>query len=268
MSVTDKITFSFGENWQDYLLQVSEEDINRSQKEIVDLFGAENINNKTVIDIGCGSGIHSLVFLRLKAASVVSFDYDQKSVEASKILQKKYWDHANWKIVQASVLDKRFMDSLGRYDIVYSWGVLHHTGKMWEAVENCLDIVKPGGFFLLGIYGDVKNYQRDLKLKQSYNAASGTVKKWMIYKRIIKKIIFMSLKLQNPLQWNEKRGRGMNYYNDLVDWLGGLPYEVASEDEVVRFFADRNFVLKRLNVRRAVFTYLFKEESASLGREK
>ena len=258
--MTEKVTFSFGENWQNYLLQITEEDINKSQKELQELLGSENIKDKTVIDIGCGSGIHSLSFLRLKAASVFSFDYDEKSVDASKMLQKKYGNQANWEIVQASILDKRFIDSLGRYDIVYSWGVLHHTGKMWEAIENCLNLVKPGGFFLLGIYGDVKNYKRDLRLKHAYNAASGFGKKWMIYNRIFKKMIFMTLKLKNPLQWNEKRGRGMNAYHDLIDWLGGLPYEVASEDEIVKFFADKNFTLKRLNVRRAVFTYLFKAQ--------
>ena len=258
--MTKKVTFSFGENWQNYLLQITEEDINKSQKELEELLGSKKIEDKTIIDIGCGSGIHSLAFLRLKAASIFSFDYDERSVEASKILQKKYWSEANWKIVPASILDKRFVDSLGRFDIVYSWGVLHHTGKMWEAIENCLNLVKPGGLFLIGIYGDVKNYPRDLRLKQKYNAASDLGKRWMIYNRILKKMIYMTLKFKNPLQWNEKRGRGMNYYNDLVDWLGGLPYEVASEDEMVRFFAEKNFTLKRINVRRAVFTYLFKSE--------
>lgn len=256
----EKVTFSFGENWQNYLLQITKEDIDKSQKEIEDLLGSKNIKDKTVIDIGCGSGIHSLAFLRLKAASVLSFDYDEKSVEASKTLKQKYRDSANWEIIHASVLDKRFVDSLDRFDIVYSWGVLHHTGKMWEAIENCLNLVEPGGFFLIGIYGDVKNYARDLRLKQAYNSASDFGKKWMIYNRILKKMISMTLKFKNPLQWNEKRGRGMNAYNDLVDWLGGLPYEVAGEDEMVRFFADRNFTLKRLNVQRAVFTYLFKAE--------
>ena len=256
--MTQKVTFSFGENWQNYLLQITEEDINKSKKVLQELLGIENIKSKTVIDIGCGSGIHSLAFLKLKAATVFSFDYDKKSVEASKMLQKQYWNQANWEVVHASVLDKRFMDSLDRFDIVYSWGVLHHTGKMWEAIENCLNLVKPGGFFLIGIYGDVKNYDRDLRLKQTYNAASDIGKKWMVYSRIFKKMVYMTLKFKNPLQWNEKRGRGMNAYNDLVDWLGGLPYEVASEDEIVRFFDSRNFTLKRINVRQGVFTYLFK----------
>ena len=35
---------------------------------------------------------------------------------------------AHWRIAQGSVLDKAYMESLGTFDIVYSWGVLHHTG--------------------------------------------------------------------------------------------------------------------------------------------
>lgn len=261
--MADKITFSFGENWQHYLTTVSDADIKKSMLELEDILGIENIENKSVIDIGCGSGIHSLSFLKLKAASVFSFDFDERSVAATETLNNQAGNPPNWKIERASALDKKYMESIGLFDIVYSWGVLHHTGKMWKAIEYCTKLVKPGGFFLLGIYGDVNHYQRDLALKKAYNNASAIGKKWMVYSRILKKMLLRIIKFQNPFTWNEKRGRGMNYYNDLIDWLGGLPYEVASEDEIVRFFTARNFVLHRINVRRAVFTYLFKKSLQS-----
>ena len=50
----------------------------------------------------------------------------------------------------------------------------------------------------------------------------------------------------NPLKWNTTNRRGMNKYYVTIDWLGGLPYEVASTEEVISFCRERGFTLERV----------------------
>ena len=98
--------------------------------------GKEDLDNKTFLDIGCGSGIHSLAAFLSGAKLIVSFDYDPQSVAATRILHRKAGEPKNWKIMQGSVLDEEFLRTLGHFDFVYSWGVLHHTGQMWQAIKK------------------------------------------------------------------------------------------------------------------------------------
>lgn len=245
----DGITFSFGKNWKNYLKTVSKEQIEGAKKDIEEWLGANYVSGKTVVDIGSGSGIHSLAFYRLGAKIIYSFDVDKYSVEATRLLWEKEGKPENWLIAPGSCLDKEFIKSLGQFDIVYSRGVLHHTGAMWEALEKSCGLVKPGGKLFVSLYAKGPRYLMDLALKQKYNSASPLQKQLMVYKRI-GRIMLSSLRhFKNPFIWNEKRIRGMNVFYDLVDWLGGLPYEVASEDEVVRFLRKFGFILERFKAK-------------------
>jgi 2-polyprenyl-6-hydroxyphenyl methylase/3-demethylubiquinone-9 3-methyltransferase len=72
---------------------------------------------------------------------------------------------------------------------------------------------------------------------------------------------------QNPFAWNEKKDRGMDVYHDLLDWLGGLPYEVASKEEVIAFCGARGLVLKKLNEigEGACNSYLFSRPASAVN---
>jgi SAM-dependent methyltransferase len=130
---------------------------------------------------------------------------------------------------------------------VYSWGVLHHTGAMWEAVENATRLLAPGGILWISLYKKGPRYEKDLALKKRYNAASELGKRWLIGRRVLRFMLRRLKRFQNPLAWNEKKRRGMTRYHDIVDWLGGLPYETATEDEVVRFMRKRGLILERID---------------------
>lgn len=246
----DRVSFSFGENWRDYVETVRQEDVERAKRDIEEWLGADAVRGKTVVDVGCGSGIHSLAFRSLGARTISSFDADHYSVEATRVLWEREGQPENWSVSRGSVLDKEYVASYGQYDIVYSWGVLHHTGAMWQAVENVCGLVKPGGVLWISLYTKGPRYPKDLALKQKYNSASRAGKRWMICRGIGRLVLSRLKHFKNPFTWNQKRERGMNAYHDLVDWLGGLPYEVASEDDVVRFGRKAGFVLERINAER------------------
>ena len=258
---TNKITFSFGENWKNYLRTIDDHDIQSAVQDILEWIPAEQIAGRIVADIGCGSGIHSYCFYMQKPDGLVSVDVDQYSVEATNILRKRAGDPSNWVVSTNSILDAEFLNKAGVFDIVYSWGVLHHTGNMWKAIENASSLVKPSGLFWISLYAKGPKYEKDLQIKQKYNNFSNSGKKLFIYKKIVKLMWKRMKKGQNPLTWNEKVIRGMHKYHDIVDWYGGLPYEVASRSEVESFLGQRGFELVRVKeaTERACSVYLFRK---------
>lgn len=253
------ITFSFGKNWRSYVDTVNEDAVALARKDIEEWLGRDAVAGKTVLDIGCGSGIHSLCFHLLGAKQVVSLDVDPYSVESTRLLWEKAQRPSNWKVIEGSVLDKDFVAGLGTHEIVYSWGVLHHTGSMWEAIANASTRVEPGGRFWIALYVKGPTYPSDLALKQKYNRASKLGKKMMEWQYIYGIMRERWKSGQNPLKWNEKRERGMDVYHDVVDWLGGLPYEVASKEEVEEFCRERGFTTEKIDddPTRANIIYLF-----------
>ena len=246
----DAISFSFGENWQDYLKNASEREVDRAKRDIEEWLDPISISGKAIIDIGSGSGIHSLAFYLLGAEEICSFDFDQLSVDATKTLWEKEGRPPNWRIFHGSILDEEWIKSLGKFDIVYFWGVLHHTGAIWDAFEKSISLIKTGGILWISLYAKGPRYVKDLELKKKYNSSSSRGKHRMISKRIGRLMLGRLKHFQNPFTWNENTERGMNVYHDVVDWLGGLPYEVASEDEVLRFGRKYGLVLERITVRK------------------
>ena len=184
--MTYKITFSFGKNWKRFQTTINEETIQNARVHLVNWLGTDYIRGKSVIDIGSGSGLSSLAFFLEGAKWIVSFDYDQHSVEATKKLWYKKKKPDNWNIFQASVLTEDLVIKTGKFDIVYSWGVLHHTGKMWDALENTIKFMAEGAVLWISIYQNVETYEKDLALKIKYNKASFFKKQLMILKEINK----------------------------------------------------------------------------------
>src|SRR5919112_1968191 len=169
--------FEFGANWSQFLASVDDERIQQAETSLKEMLEVESLSGKTFLDIGSGSGLFSLAARRL-GARVHSFDFDPKSVYCTTELRKNYFrDDASWKIQEASVLDGEFMKSLGEFDVVYSWGVLHHTGSLWTAMENAQQRVAPGGKFFIALYNDTGSQTaRWYWIKKTYCGLPGVLK--------------------------------------------------------------------------------------------
>ncbi len=146
--------FEFGKNWKKYLETLDKDRVIEAEKSLCAMLNVESLDGKRFLDVGSGSGIFSLAARRL-GASVHSFDYDPNCVACANELKNRFFknDH-KWSIEQGSILDRDFLKTLGQSDIVYSWGVLHHTGDMWQSLANVIQLAKPGAVLFIVIYND------------------------------------------------------------------------------------------------------------------
>jgi 2-polyprenyl-3-methyl-5-hydroxy-6-metoxy-1,4-benzoquinol methylase len=245
-------TFNFGDNWMRYLDKINPKKIKIAKKSLLKMLKIKSLKGKSFIDIGCGSGLFSLAAVRL-GAYVFSFDFDKKSVECASLLKKKYLiSDKRWKIDHGSILNESFIKHIGKFDVVYSWGVLHHTGDMFKAIENSKKIVKKKGVIYLAIYNDQekKSYYWK-KIKKYYcNSSVFTQKIILLISMIIlwtPSIIknFIRLKPFDTFK-NYESLRGMNIFTDLEDWVGGYPFEVAKPEVIVDKFLESNYYLFNL----------------------
>ncbi len=225
--------FGFGRNWLDYQTSIDPARMMTARQDIEQWLGTGSLHGLRVLDIGSGSGLHSYCLHAMGASTLVSFDYDTDSVQATRELHRQAGAPASWQVTQGSVLDAAFMASLGTFDLVYSWGVLHHTGRMWQAITNAATRVAPQGRFFISIYAKGPRYAADLALKQRYHDASLSGKRRMEFEWITAQYADrVRMGLPPEGWWSQGCERGMDPYFDLVDWLGGLPYEVASVPEL------------------------------------
>src|ERR1700681_2618763 len=162
--------FEFGKNWARFLSVLTESQIQSAVQSLETMLGGTDLTGRTFVDVGSGSGLFSLAARRL-GARVHSFDYDPHSVACTQELRRRYYpDDPQWRVEEGSALDAEYMASLGKFDIVYSWGVLHHTGAMWEALANAGTLVAPGGLLFIAIYNDQGTPSRRWKsVKKLYN---------------------------------------------------------------------------------------------------
>ncbi len=249
--VDDPNRFSFGENWSNFLKVLDEDRIRESENALKTMLGVNDLQGRTFLDIGSGSGLSSLAARRL-GAEIVSFDFDPQSVACTNELRRRYFsDDPSWKVLQGSALDTNFMNSLGKFDIVYSWGVLHHTGAMWLGIENALQRVAPNGRIFIAIYNDQGLKSRIWWLiKWFYNVLPWPLNKMYGYGLgsliHLLNILRYTIKLQpmkaiGPLLKKQRRGMTVRY--DLLDWMGGMPFEFAAYEVLDKYFQAHGFRL-------------------------
>ena len=240
--------FAFGKNWQAFLSVLSPQRIDAATHALKDMLQVESLEGQTFLDIGSGSGLSSLAAWKL-GATVTSFDFDPSSVACTQELRRRYApDSTHWSVRSGSVLDEAFMTQLGQFDVVYSWGVLHHTGHMNQALQHAADRVAPGGQFFIAIYNDEGGLSRFwTRVKRLY--CSGPLGRWLVKATCIPYFAFRTA-AKWAISGREAAltpgTRGMSVYYDWIDWLGGYPFEVAKVEELLHFGRARGFELVNL----------------------
>ena len=244
--------FAFGRNWGRFSQAIDEARIALAARSLQSLLGTENLEGRSFLDAGSGSGLFSLAAMRLGAARVHSFDYDPDSVSCTERLKERFLpgSHA-WTVERGDVLDDAYLSRLGTFDVLYSWGVLHHTGRMWEALDKVARLVAPGGQLVVALYNDQGWRSRFWRaVKRTYNR--GAASRWLVRCLFLPGFLLGYLakdilRCRNPLtRYRSSSGaRGMSPLYDVEDWLGGYPFEVARPEQVVAFYQDRAFRCER-----------------------
>jgi SAM-dependent methyltransferase len=247
--------FEFGANWRQFLARITDARIVEAEASLEQMLGRDGLSGKRFLDIGCGSGLFSLAARRL-GAEVHSIDFDPLCVACALELKRIHFPNDSaWTIQAGSVLDSRLMSRLGTFDIVYSWGVLHHTGQMWAALSEACQRVSANGRMFIAIYNEQGVRSRWWwHVKRTYNRLP----------RILRPLYLGVFSVPMELgaagvavargdprrlvtRWTSYHSvRGMSRWHDLVDWIGGFPFEVAKPEEVLDFCRARGFSLERL----------------------
>jgi 2-polyprenyl-6-hydroxyphenyl methylase/3-demethylubiquinone-9 3-methyltransferase len=243
--------FAFGKNWLRFLEVLDEPRVQRAETSLLSMLKQPTLRGQRFLDIGSGSGLFSLAARRL-GAEVHSFDLDPESVRCALELRRRYFpDDPHWRIERGSALDRDYIASLGQFDVVYSWGVLHHTGRMYDALANAALPVRPRGKLYIAIYNDLgSRTARWRVIKRTYNrlpqlvrplftaiAAAPNEAKAFI-NACVRRYPFDYLR-----SWSAVGERGMSRWRDLVDWVGGYPYETATPEQIFDFYEARGFRL-------------------------
>lgn len=240
--------FEFGKNWTRFLTTLTDERVHEAERSLQEMLECTDLKGKRFLDVGSGSGLFSLAARRL-GAQVHSYDYDPQSVACTMALRDAYFpSDEQWQVEAGSVLDANYLKSLGTFDIVYSWGVLHHTGDMWAALSGACSLVARDGRLFIAIYNDEgwksRAWWRVKKAYCSGRLGRGTVTAIFVPCFLAETLLRSLLKRKNLIR--DYKRRGMSIFHDWIDWLGGFPYEVAKAEDVFRFARDRGFVLTNL----------------------
>jgi SAM-dependent methyltransferase len=243
------VNFKFGKNWERFLSILSEDRIRAAEKSLREMFQLENFQGKSFLDIGSGSGLFSLAARRM-GARVFSFDVDPDSVGCAIELKRRFFpEDRDWRIEKGSALDQEFLKSLGRFDLVYSWGVLHHTGAMWQALKNAVLPLNPGGRLFIAIYNDQGRRSRYWTwIKKTYNRVSSPMRGLILFVCLLRlwgPTVIKDACLLRPFQtWRSYNSpRGMSPWVDLVDWVGGYPFETATPESIIAFYQSQGLQL-------------------------
>ena len=225
--------FAFGENWADFADRLDETAIAHAEAGLVRLIDGPEFEGRSFLDIGCGSGLHTLSALRLGAGRALAVDIDSQSVATAGRVLERFAQGGAWQVEKASVFELE-PAAIGVFDIVCSWGVLHHTGDLEGALDRATRMARPGGLIALGLYRRTLLDRFWAVEKRWYTGASHSAQTIAraLYMASLAAGLLATRQSLRRFRETYKSRRGMSLAHDVHDWLGGYPYEPISAGEV------------------------------------
>ena len=263
----DAPRFAFGKNWSRFVRSsFTQERADIARKHLLEFLGRADLEGVDMLDIGCGSGLHSLAAFQARARRIQSFDYDPDSVATTERLWRHAGEPASWSFARGDVLDTAAMARLGKWGLVYSWGVLHHTGAVWRAIENAQACVADGGLLYIALYSaDVQSKEEQafwIATKQDYNRRGWVGRQrlaaWYIWTYMMGRK-WSRVPLVAKRMITHRLTRGMSMMTDIHDWLGGWPMEYTHDQDVVDLLEGKHgFRLVNIKSGEACTEFLFR----------
>jgi 2-polyprenyl-6-hydroxyphenyl methylase/3-demethylubiquinone-9 3-methyltransferase len=233
--------FSFGRNWLSYSkCALDQNKVISARQEFASLMRGIELRGARFLDIGFGQGL-AVFFAAEAGADVIGIDVDPICAKALQATRRFFPSTTLPQIKLVSILDDEFVRSqqtMDGFDVVHSWGVLHHTGNMTKAFQNAASLVKPGGFLIISIYNRHWTSPFWRTLKYVFHHLPGFLQNAMVF---VLYPFFYARARSLSKDGSPMASRGMDLRHDLRDWLGGYPYEYASPIAVQRFFAELGF---------------------------
>jgi SAM-dependent methyltransferase len=248
---SDELRFEFGKNWESYSHLVDSPRIAAATSRLSQMLAVDTLAGKTLLDIGCGSGLHALAALNLGADRVKAVDLDANSVATTQAVLERFGFLGRIDVREQSVFNLDPAED-GRFDIVYSWGVLHHTGAMNRAIVAASRMVSPGGILALALYGKTPYCGIWRRIKRWYVSASPERKAFAerLYVRLFGYYLLLRGKRLSTHIRNYGNKRGMDFMHDVRDWIGGYPYESIRPEELDELLKPLGFTKIRAVVKR------------------
>jgi SAM-dependent methyltransferase len=241
----DPHAFDFGENWANFSAHALDSGkVVQSAGAFRELVQGIDLTGRSFLDIGFGQGLGLLNAATL-GARAVGCDINPKCAEVLTRNRSLYPDlQAEIPAVVGSILDPQVTAQLRAlsgdrgFDIVHSWGVLHHTGDMATAIAHAAGLVAKDGHLIIAIYNRHWSSKPWWLIKRIYVSSPPFLQRLMIgaFTPIIRFAKWLVTGGNAASQ-----GRGMDFHYDVIDWVGGYPYEYGSLAEIDRLVAAHGF---------------------------
>ena len=237
--------FRFGENWAAFAASITEDNVARAVDSLTRILPRDLLAGRELLDIGSGSGLSAVAALRLGARHVTAIDIDRDSVATSRAVLERFAAPQTFTVSEASVFDLAARN-FATFDVVHSWGVLHHTGDLVGALTAAAQHVRNEGTFAVALYRRTPMDAFWVSEKRIYTAGSNSLQKGI---RGVFKASYLAGLIatgRNPARYlrEYRTERGMNWSHDVHDWLGGYPYEAIEAAELEALLAAQGFQLE------------------------